>query len=370
MAHFSIVSKATIEVLAAPNRQYAPVYRTKFGRMIVGKAEEVLATYPVTKSRGKVQLILTSPPFPLNRKKKYGNLKGDEYVEWLSGLAPLFREYLRPDGSLVVELGNAWVPGKPIMSTLTLKALIGFLEAADLNLCQEFICFNPARLPSPAQWVNVERIRVKDAFTRVWWMSPAERPKADNRDVLTAYSDSMRKLLLKGTYNPGRRPSGHKIGETSFLKENDGSIPPNVLVPSVQNMLPELLEVLPIANTGTTDAYQAFCRAHGIEPHPARMPLSLAEFFIRFLTGEGDLVMDPFAGSNTTGFVAESLRRRWLSIEAESKYAAASGARFIAGTNGRTQLSNVEADLAQLAFGIDEGSCPPATDADGPAQPD
>ena len=294
--------------------------------MYQGDCEVVLGEYPLTRRRGHVQLILTSPPFPLNRKKRYGNLNGDEYLAWLQRLAPLLREYLSPDGSIVVELGNAWEPGSPTMSTLPMRALLGFLEAADLHLCQEFVCYNPARLPSPAQWVTVERIRVKDAFTRVWWMSPTPRPKANNRKVLTRYSKSMQDLLERGTYNPGVRPSQHNIGEHSFLSDNGGAIPPNVLIPEHANDY--LTELLPIANTASTDAYQEYCRSREITPHPARMQERLAEFFIHFLTDPGDLVLDPFAGSNTTGAVAERLNRRWLSIELQDVYVEASRARF------------------------------------------
>lgn len=296
--------------------------------MYVGDCAEVLQSYPVTRRKGKCQLILTSPPFPLNRKKKYGNLTGKKYLDWLSGLAPLFRDYLTDDGSIVLEIGNAWNAGSPTMSTLPIHAFLDFLDAAELHLCQEFICYNPARLPSPAQWVNVERSRVKDAFTRVWWMSPSERPKADNRNVLTQYSKSMRDLLRKGSYNPGKRPSEHDIGEKSFLTDNGGAIPPNVLIPSSEASTLPLFEVLPIANTKANDPYQLYCRENGLTPHPARMQSRLAEFFIRFLTDEGDLVIDPFAGSNTTGAAAEELDRKWLSIEMDEVYAVGSESRF------------------------------------------
>jgi len=310
------------------SRGIKPAYQTKLGRMYCGKAEKVLASYPVTRYKGKVQLVFTSPPFPLNRKKKYGNLKGEEYVNWLAGFAPLLTEYLTDDGSIVIELGNAWESGKPTMSTLPLKALLAFQERGGLYLCQEFICFNPARLPAPAEWVTVKRIRVKDAFTRVWWMSPTDRPKADNRRVLTEYSDSMKKLLKRGTYNAGLRPSEYQIGAESFLADHGGAIPPNVLTPTVEGMLPELCEVLSISNTRSNDAYQAYCRKKGITPHPARMPMKLVEFFVRFLTDQGDRVLDPFAGSNTTGYVAEVLRRKWLAVEANNDYVDASMARF------------------------------------------
>ena len=308
-------------------QELTPAFQTDLGFMYQGDLEQVLRQRPLIDSTGQVQLILTSPPFPLNKKKKYGNLTGDAYLNWLTGLAVLLREYLKPDGSIVLELGNAWNPGSPTMSTLPLKALLGFLEAGDLKLCQEFICFNPARLPTPAQWVNIERTRVKDAFTRVWWMSPGERPKADNKKVLTKYSKSMQALLRKGTYNSGHRPSGHNIGSKSFLSDNGGAIPPNVLVPTEEPEHLPLSEVLPISNTRAKDDYQEYCRSNGLPVHPARMQEKLAEFFVEFLTDEGDLVLDPFAGSNTTGAVAQRLRRRWVSVELNSEYVAGAEAR-------------------------------------------
>lgn len=308
-----------------------PRYNTSHGRMYCGPSEDILRTRTVKRRRGRTQLIFTSPPFPLNRKKRYGNLTGTKYIEWLSGYAGLFRDYLKEDGSIVVEIGNAWEKGKPVMSTLPMEALLAFKEAGDLNLCQEFICFNPARLPSPAQWVNVERSRVKDAFTRVWWMAPSERPKADNRRVLTQYSGSMRQLLERGTYNAGTRPSQHSIGSKSFLSNHGGAIPPNVVIPPIDELLDEVMEVLPIANTSSNDNYRTYCLEHGLEQHPARMPAQLAEFFILLTTDSRDLVLDPFAGSNLTGSVAQRLNRRWLSIEANDEYVEGSRGRFPTG---------------------------------------
>ena len=304
-----------------------PQYETSRGKIYLGDAEELLLEIPLTESKGKVQLILTSPPFPLNRKKRYGNLTGQAYIQWLQRMAPICRDYLKPDGSIVLELGNAWERGKPVMSTLPIKALLAFLDAGDLQLCQEFVSYNPARLPTPAQWVTVERIRVKDAFTRVWWMAPSARPKGNNRKILKRYSKSMEELLRRGTYNSGRRPSEHNIGQTSFLRDNLGAIPPNVLItPDLDKLEP--INLLSYANTATNDPYQVYCRANSIVPHPSRMQAKLAEFFIEFLTDEDDLVMDPFAGSNTTGAVAEKLQRDWLSIELEKVYIDSSKARF------------------------------------------
>jgi DNA modification methylase len=291
-------------------------YRTKRGSMLVGTAETVLSSKAAEKYKGKVQLVFTSPPFPLNRKKKYGNLQGEPYITWLEQMSLLLRDFLAEDGSIVMEVGNAWVKGAPVMSTLAMRSLLAFQEKANLHLCQQFICYNPARLPGPAQWVTVERVRVKDAFTHVWWMSPSIRPKADNRRVLKEYSKSMLQLLKSKKYNAGKRPSEHSIGKTSFLKNNQGAIPSNVLT---------------LSNTRANDAYQTYCREKGLPMHPARMQTELADFFINFLTEPGDLVLDPFAGSNTTGASAERLKRKWLSIEPNEDYVHASYGRFANG---------------------------------------
>ncbi len=297
--------------------------------MLVGKAEDVLASAALDPWRGRVQLVFTSPPFPLLRKKKYGNLSGDAFCDWLASFAEPLAKMLTPNGSIVMEIGNGWNPGLPTVSTVGIKALLAFQEAANLHLCQEFICYNPARLPTPAEWVAVRRTRVKDAFTRVWWLSPTPNPKADNRRVLTEYSDSMKKLLKKGTYTGGKRPSEHQIGTESFLTDNGGAIPPNVIVPpNASDYEPQA--ILPIANTASKNGYHQMCRDQNLPRHPALMPEPLVEFFVRFLTEPNDVVFDPFSGSNTTGSVAERLGREWVGVEADAAYAEASKIRFAA----------------------------------------
>src|SRR5438309_5231396 len=173
-------------------------YRTSLGVMYQTTVERFLRSRVARAYSGKCQLIITSPPFPLNRKKAYGNFTGQEYKDWLEALAPKFVDLLSDDGSVVIELGNAWVRGLPVMSTLSLEALLAFLKAGDLHLCQQFVAHNPARLPGPIQWVNKKRIRVKDSFTHVWWMARTPNPKADNRRVLQAYGSSMRQLHASG----------------------------------------------------------------------------------------------------------------------------------------------------------------------------
>ena len=303
-----------------------PGYRTATGRYYVSTIEDWLASDAARRLRGEVDLILTSPPFPLNRKKSYGNKTGDAYLKWLEELSPKLAAMLSERGSIVVELGNAWNAGEPTMSTLPVEALLAIKKSADLRLCQEFICHNPARLPSPIQYVNVERIRAKDSWTRLWWMSKVPKPKADNRRVLLPYSDAMRSLLKRKRYNGGARPSQHHIGAKSFLKDNGGAIAPSALS---QDALKQMDSFLSIANTrSTNDRYLAWCEQHEVPPHPARMQPLLSAFFVSFLTKKGDCVLDPFAGSNTTGATSHALGRRWVSIEANAMNVDSSKTQF------------------------------------------
>jgi hypothetical protein len=289
-------------------------HKTNLGAYYVADAQTAFLSKPFIDLRGKVQLILTSPPFPLNHKKKYGNKSGEEYVAWLSSFAPLFAELLTENGSIVVEIGNGWLPERPVQSLLTLEALLGFVKHgdADLRLCQEFVSYNPSRMPWPAQWVTVERCRLTDSFTHIWWMAKCDFPKADNRRVQRPYSTSMKKLLETRRFNRGSRPSGFRVGEHAFGKDNGGAIAHSLF--ELEDIDPNRTSRLPnafsFANTASADYFSRTCRERNIEPHPARMPSGLANFFIQFLTNPGDLVLDPFAGSNTTGYVAEINTRR------------------------------------------------------------
>lgn len=307
-------------------KQPFPGYKTYLGHYWNTRVEEWLDSRYGNEFASQVDLLLTSPPFPLITKKTYGNLNGDKYIKWLESLAPRFAALLSKNGSLVIEIGNAWTKGEPTMSTLPMESLLAFKSAGNFYLCQEFICHNPARLPSPVQHVNVERSRVKDSWTRVWWMSKSPNPKANNKNILLPYSKSMRDLLKNQKYNSGKRASGHSIGERSFLVDHGGAIPASCLTQEVIDYYGSLIVSANTKSRG--DSYLEYCRNNNIDPHPARMQVGLIRFFISFLTSEKDMVLDPFAGSNTTGAVAQALNRKWGAIEAEARNLEPSKARF------------------------------------------
>jgi len=288
-------------------------FSTKYGTAYNSSIEDFLDSKEGLSLQGKVQLIFTSPPFPLVVPKKYGNKIGEEYLNWMSELSPKLAKLLKPNGSMVIEIGNSWDKGSPTMSTLPLKTLMAVADSADLKICQQLIWHNTAKLPGPATWVNVKRERVTDSFTHIWWYSPSEHPKASNKRVLQPYKDGMLNLLKTKKYNSGDRASGHKISKTGFLNKNKGAIPASAIL---------------MANTSVDLNYSAWCKKKGIDLHPARMPIGLADFFIKFLTTPRDLVFDPFGGSCTTGKSADNLRRKWICIEQNLEYLEGAKGRF------------------------------------------
>ena len=258
-----------------------------------------------------VDLIMTSPPFGLVRKKEYGNADASDYVDWFRPFAAQFSRVLKPKGSLVIDIGGAWNAGMPTKSLYHYELLLCLCKEFDFHLAQEFFWWNPSKLPSPAEWVNVRRIRVKDAVNNIFWLSPTSFPKASNRRVLTPYSKSMEGLLESG-YRAKKRPSGHDISK-NFSTDNGAAIPPNLIA---------------VANTESNSHYLRYCKENNLPVHPARFPALIPEYFVRFLTDRDDLVFDPFAGSCVTGEVSEKLRRRWICSEIDEKYLLGAKGRF------------------------------------------
>lgn len=295
-------------------------HRTELGKMMLGDSLKVLQK----QAPSSVDLVMTSPPFGLVRKKEYGNVAADDYCEWFDPFAEAIQRVLKDTGSLVIDIGGAWNQGLPTRHLYHFKLLIRLCEQHGFHLAQDFYWWNPSKLPTPAEWVTVRRIRVKDAINTVWWLSKTPWPKASNRRVLQPYSPSMKELLEKG-YQAKKRPSGHDISD-KFSNDNGAAIPPNLIA---------------IPNTESNSAYLRYCQEHELTAHPARFPAELPEYFIRMLTDPNDLVFDPFGGSCITGEVSERLKRRWICTELIEDYLAGALGRFELGrgTNGKGQAA-------------------------------
>ncbi|QDV91504.1 Modification methylase PvuII [Phycisphaerae bacterium RAS2] len=310
-----------------PKMDSVPAYRTAWGAAFRGDALHLLTELPDE----SINLVMTSPPFALQRQKDYGNKAQDQYVDWLLQFAELVFRKLCSDGSFVIDIGGAYEKGVPVRSLYPFRFAIRVCDEVGFKLAEDFYWFNPSKLPSPIEWVNKRKIRAKDSVNTVWWFSKSEWPRADVSKVLTEYSERMKKLISdpEGFYSPKKRPSGHDISG-NFGKDNGGSIPSNLLQ---------------IPNSESNGQYLRGCKALGIPSHPARFPPKLPEFFIRFLTNPGDIVLDIFAGSNTTGAVAEIEGRRWMAFEADREYIAASAFRFIDTRTAEDRLSTLHASI-------------------------
>lgn len=281
--------------------------KTRYGKILNDDSIRILSNI----DDSSVDLIMTSPPFGLVRKKEYGNVDADEYTDWFKQFGSQFHRILRDSGSLVIDIGGAWNKSQPTRSLYHFELLIMLCKEFGFHLAQEYYWWNPSKLPTPAEWVNIRRIRVKDAINCVWWLSKTPWPKANNRRVLVPYSESM-KGLIKNGYKAKMRPSGHDISE-KFGINNGAAIPPNLIA---------------IPNTESNSAYLTKCAQNGIKPHPARFPVELPEYFIRMLTDVGDVVIDPFGGSCVTGEACERLKRKWTCIELDKNYVEGAKLRF------------------------------------------
>lgn len=318
-------------------------HKTKLGQIYLGDSLDFLHSRSSEKS---IDLIMTSPPFGLVRKKSYGNEDAEEYCNWFRPFAEGFKRVLKDNGSLVIDIGGAWKPGMPTRSLYHFELLIMLCTEYGFHLCQEHFWWNPSKLPTPAEWVNVRRVRVKDAVNCVWWLSPTPWPKASNRRILAPYSESMLDLLKNG-YTAKLRPSGHDISD-KFQRNNGGAVPPNLLA---------------VANTESNGRYQDYCRKNNLEIHPARFPAKLPEYFIKMLTNAGDTVLDPFGGSCVTGMVAENFRRKWVCIELSESYLRGALGRFQGPpVNGAVEKGVQYSINTPCALPIDEATIPLSED--------
>jgi site-specific DNA-methyltransferase (cytosine-N4-specific) len=310
-----------------------PLYVTRYGRAVVGDAFALLGEL----DDESIDLVMTSPPFALRRQKSYGNVEETDYVAWIVPFGREVFRVLKKTGSFVLDLGGAYRAGVPSRSLYNFRVLLALCDDIGFHLAEDFYWFNPAKLPSPIEWVNKRKIRAKDSVNTIWWFSKTDFPKADVRKVLSPYSERMRKLIQdpESFYRPKKRPSGHDIS-AGFGKDNGGAIPSNLLT---------------IPNTDSNSSYLWLCKELGLDRHPARFPAEVPAFFIKMLTDEGDMVLDIFGGSNTTGFAAEALGRKWLTFDLSRDYLVASIFRFLEGRpieSVRRILSELVSDDANV----------------------
>lgn len=285
------------------------IYETPNGQMLWAEAETAIGVL----EEQSVQLLFTSPPYPLMKPRRYGNRNGDDYLEWLCRFFTDARRVLDPGGSLVINLMDMQsAPGMPTLSLYKEKLLLHLVEQAGYHLIQNFYWHSPCKMAT-GHWVTVRRERITPSVENLFWLSPTPRPRTYQKQVLQPYGPEMRRYLAKGGCRRAVRPSGQGSALVSHAVDHGGSIPKNLLT---------------FTNSAGNTRYHRFCRERGLPIHPATMPEGVAEFCIKFLTAPRDLVFDPFGGSNVTGATAERLDRAWVTSEKALAYIRGSAGRL------------------------------------------
>ncbi len=116
-------------------------HKTKHGEIVLGDSLDFLTSVDA----GSVDLVITSPPFGLVRKKDYGNVESHEYVEWFKPFGKELKRILKPSGSLVIDIGGAWIPGQLTRSLYHFELAIMLCRELEFYLAREFFWWNPSK---------------------------------------------------------------------------------------------------------------------------------------------------------------------------------------------------------------------------------
>ena len=280
--------------------------------------------------KGSVQLICSSPPYPLLHPKAYGNVAPAQYVDWLTRFFEKWLPLLTPDGSFMVNIGSCFKEGSASQQLHVERLLIKLEDELGIHLLQHLYWHSPTKMP-PLQWVGIQRLRVTPSVEPLLWLSPNPNAYGNNRNVLREYTPGGLRSIAKPRLTP--RPSGFSFGAGSFT-DKGGSIPPSLLVATP---------------CGAEEVrYRKAVRAHGLVPHPAILPAAVARFGIQLATDPGDVVYDPMCGSGTV--VVEAIKLGRKAIGSDRSHAYLESAML------RCQAEKVEINRVGVGPGFSTGS--------------
>ena len=260
--------------------------RTALGALVVGDALASLRALPTA----SVDLVVTSPPYDRQGKYRDGLAYGRDWYEgYFLEVTAEIRRLLAPRGSFVLNYRSKRHGSE--RGTLQYE-LVFWLREQGFLFAEDFVWGKPS--PPPGRFNRFLKDAVEYCFQ--FTVSPdwAFYPEHCLRPARWDAADRMRRRALAHNYERVQEPSGH-----GRRRVQAG---PDLVRPST------LLSFEPEFGPNPTG-------------HPSRFPIELPDFFIRLLTRPGDVVVDPFAGTGTTGVAAERLGRRWLVFEADAAYA-------------------------------------------------
>lgn len=304
-------AKETLTI--APPNAALVAFSTELGVAIWSSWENVFPRIDDT-----VHAIITSPPYCLAKPRKYGNPSQAEYIDWICrALTPLVRNLVR-GGMIALNISqDIFEPGSPARSLykerliLALNARLGLFKMDEIPWC------NFSRPPSPVQWASKSRQQLNATWEPIYILcnSPKDA-RSDNRRVLEPHTEKHLRLIARGGEQRERINSdgAYRLKVGSYGKPTEGRIPRNVL--RVGHRCADQMKV------------KAAARERGLSVHGAPMPLTVADFLVRFLSAPNDLVVDPFGGTLTTAKAAEQNGRRWISTDTALEYLLAGSSRF------------------------------------------
>lgn len=257
-----------------------------------------------------IHLCITSPPYPLAVQRAYGNVGESQWVDFITESLEPIVEQLAPGGSIVVNISNDIFQSKsPARSLYVERMVLALNDRLGLSLMDRWPWINLSKPPGPTYWACVNRYQLCSGWEPIFWFTnDPSRVRSDNRRVLQAHTEKHRKFLAEGNTRHAEYGGGaYRLrGAESYANQTPGRIPKNVITRGHR--------------CSDTLAFRDAAKELGLPSHPAMFPTEIAEFAIKYLTVEGELVVDHFSGSNKVGLAAERLNRRWLVREKVLEY--------------------------------------------------
>lgn len=291
----------------SPKNMLVIGHSTDLGVSVWGDAAQLMS-----KLDQPIQLCFTSPPYPLQNARAYGNKQGQAYIDFICSVIEPIAKNLAEGGSIVLNLSNdIFLSKSPARSTYLERLTIEFEDNLGLSLMDRLVWSNPCKIPTPTHWClkPTTPYHLKSSYEPLlWFTNNPNKIQANNRNILKPNSEEMTKLYQSGgdfrskSYGDG----AYDLTKGGFMKETEGTLMGNVITLSHKCKDSALASRI--------------AEKLGIPPHGAMFPTGLASLLVKWLTKEGQCVVDPFSGSGKVGLAAEMLGRTWVCAEKVAEY--------------------------------------------------
>lgn len=288
-------------------------FSTKLGVAVWGSCFDVMGGLEES-----IAVCITSPPYPLANPRAYGNPNQNNWVDFVcAALEPIVKRLL-PGGSIAVNLSNdIFLPGLPARSTYRERFVIAMEDRLGMYKMDDIPWVNLSKAPGPVAWASKKRMQLNTGYEPILiFCNDPLNSFANNQRVLQPHSPKHQRLIDAGGEQSARSSSdgAYVIRKGAYSNPTAGRIPRNVL--TMGHSCADQRQMRKLA------------RAAGLPVHGASMPLAVALFLVQYLSRPGDLVVDPFGGTMTTGKACEELGRMWLASELMAEYIMCGRYRF------------------------------------------